>query len=102
MKYERIICYLVAISSFSFANFFSNSTLYVSGSMGSPYVSGTEVKEDDYNYSIGLRKIALFPYQGRSRFYKGSESSLSDKAVIGAVNGWEYLFKYSQVRNRDN
>ena len=102
MKYGRIICYMVAISSFSFANFFSNSTLYVSGSMGSPYVSGTEVKEDDYNYSIGLRKIALFPYQGRSRFYKGSESSLSDKAVIGAVNGWEYLFKYSQVRNRDN
>ena len=102
MRYERIICYLVSVTSFVFADFFSNSTLYISGTMGTPYINGNQVLKDDYNYTIGLRKIALFPYQSRSRFYKGSESSLSDKAVIGAVNGWEYLFKYSQVRNRDN
>ena len=103
MRYERIICYLVAISSYLSANFFDNSTLYGSVSMGTPYIKQNETIEgDDYNYTIGLRKIALFPYQSRSRFYKGGESSLSDKAIIGAVNGWEYLFKYSQVRNRGN
>ena len=102
MKYERMLCYMVAISSYLFGDFFSNSTLYLSGTLGTPYVSGEEVVEDDYNYTVGLRKIALFPYQSRTRFYKGNESSLSDKAIIGAVNGWEYLFKYSQVRNRDN
>ena len=102
MSYERIICYLVSLTSFVFAGFFDNSTIYGSASLGTPYVKGSEVLKDDYNYTVGLRKIALFPYQGRSRFYKGNESSLADKAVIGAVNGWEYLFKYSQVRNRDN
>ena len=46
--------------------------------MGTPYVKGNQVLKDDYNYTIGLRKIALFPYQSRSRFYKGSESSLAE------------------------
>ena len=101
-RFKNYFIYVVAISCYVFGGFFSNSTLYVSGSMGTPYVKGEQVLEDDYNYTIGLRKIALFPYQGRSRFYKGNESSLSDKAVVGAVNGWEYLFKYSQVRNRNN
>ena len=101
-RFKNYLVYVVATCSILFADFFSNSTLYVSGTMGTPYVKGSEVLKDDYNYTIGLRKIALFPYQSRSRFYKGNESSLADKAVIGAVYGWEYLFKYSQVRNRDN
>ena len=100
MLCERIICYMVAISSFCFANFFSNSTLYLSGSMGTPYINGEQVLEDDYNYTLGIRKIALFDYQSRSRFYKGSEKQLSDKAIVGAVNGWEYLFSMSSVRNQ--
>tara|TARA_R100001594_G_scaffold142121_1_gene188767 strand:+ start:3592 stop:4620 length:1029 start_codon:yes stop_codon:yes gene_type:complete len=91
---------MVAISSFCFANFFSNSTLYLSGSMGTPYINGEQVLEDDYNYTLGIRKIALFDYQSRSRFYKGSEKQLSDKAIVGAVNGWEYLFSMSSVRNQ--
>ena len=101
-RFKNYFTYVAASCSILFADFFSNSTLYLSGTVGTPSINGPQVQEDDYNYTVGLRKIALFPYQGRSRFYKGSESSLSDKAVIGAVNGWEYLFKYSQVRNRDN
>ena len=99
-RFKNYISYVVATCSLVFGNFFDYSTIYVSGTMGTPSINGQQIFEDDYNYTIGLRKIALFPYQSRSRFYKGNESSLSDKAVIGAVNGWEYLFKYSQVRNR--
>jgi len=101
-RFKNYIVYVVATFSLVFGGFFDYSTLYLSGTMGTPYVKGNQVLKNDYNYTIGLRKIALFPYQSRSRFYKGNESSLADKAVIGAVNGWEYLFKYSDVRNRNN
>ena len=100
MPYGRIICYMVAISSYVFGGFFDSSTLYLSGSMGTPYINGEQILEDDYNYTLGIRKIALFDYQSRSRFYKGSEKQLSDKAIVGAVNGWEYLFSISSVRNQ--
>ena len=100
MKYERIIYYMVAISSYVFGGFFDSSTLYISGSMGTPYINGEQILEDDYNYTLGIRKIALFDYQSRSRFYKGNEKQLSDKAIVGAVNGWEYLFSMSSVRNQ--
>jgi len=42
----------------------------------------------------------LFEYQDRTDFYKGNENTLSDNALLGAVNGWEYLVNYSSVRNR--
>ena len=100
MRYERIICYLVAYVSILFGGVFDNSTLYVSGSMGTPYIKGNIEIEDDYKYNIGIRKIALFPYQSRSRFYKGNEKALSDNALFGAVKGLEYLISASFIRNR--
>jgi len=100
MTYERIVCYMVAISSFVFGGFFDNSTIYGSASMGTPYINGDIQVEDDYKYSVGIRKIALFPYQSRSRFYKGNEQALSDAALFGALNGLEYLISASFVRNR--
>ena len=99
-RFKNYILYVVAISSYVFGGFFDSSTLYLSGSMGTPYINGNTEIEDDYNYTIGLRKIALFDYQSRTRFYKGSEEQLSDKAITGAVNGWEYLFSVSSVRNQ--
>ena len=102
MYYERIIISLVAVTSFIFGGLFDNATLYVSGSMGTPYIEGNVEFEDDYKYNIGIRKIALFPYQGSKKFYKGSESALSDDALFGAVNGLEYLMSFSSVRNRDH
>ena len=63
MPYERIICYLVAYVGLVFGGIFDNSTIYISGSMGTPYINGNIELEDDYKYSVGIRKIALFPYQ---------------------------------------
>ena len=100
MNYARVICYLFTYVSLLCAGLFDNSTLYVSGSMGTPYVKGNVELEDDYNYTIGLRKIALFPYQSSKKFYKGDESALSDNALFGAVDGLEYLFSTSFVKNR--
>ncbi len=100
MWYARIICYLATYVSFIFGGLFTNSTIYISGSMGTPYKNGNVVLEDDYKYNIGIRKIALFPYQSSKKFYKGEESALSDNALFGAVDGLEYLFSASSVRNR--
>ena len=100
MWYARIICYLATYVSFIFGGLFTNSTIYISGSMGTPYKNGNVVLEDDYKYNIGIRKIALIPYQSTKKFYKGEESALSDNALFGAVDGLEYLFSASSVRNR--
>ena len=100
MSYERIICYLATYVTLLFSGIFDNSTLYISGSMGTPYKNGNVVLEDDYKYNIGIRKIALFPYQSSKKFYSGDEKSLSDNALFGAVDGLEYLISASSVRNR--
>jgi hypothetical protein len=100
VSYARNICYLVSFVGWLFAGLFDNSTIYISGSVGTPYVNGNIELKDDYKYSVGIRKIALFPYHTGSKFYKGNESALSDNALFGAVEGLEYLFSASSVRNR--
>ena len=90
-RLERIILCLVSYVSFCFAGFFSNSTIYTSATMGTPYINDKLDLEDDYKYTFGIRKIALFPYQVKSNFYKGNEKQLSDNALFGAVEGLEYL-----------
>ena len=95
-------------------NFLKYSTFYTSVSLNSPYVPAdkfsvdiengtfietTEENELAYNVSIGVRKLARFKYQAKGKnFYDGSEKNLSDVATIGAVSGWEYLVKYSSIR----
>ena len=61
MSYARIISYLVLASSLSLGGFFDNSTIYTSASMATPYVNDKLELEDDYKYTFGIRKIALFP-----------------------------------------
>tara|TARA_R100000781_G_scaffold84935_2_gene52322 strand:+ start:630 stop:1691 length:1062 start_codon:yes stop_codon:yes gene_type:complete len=100
---ERLVRgFLCVVSSFCclFGNFFNNSTIYGSASLGTPYINGGLNIEDDYKYTFGIRKIALFPYQVKSNFYKGEEKQLSDNALFGAVQGLEYLFSASSVRNQ--
>ena len=98
---RRLLFGIILISSL-FCNFFENATIYGSANINTPYIgSGLDLK-DDYKYNFGVRKIALFSYKSRSRFYKGNESSISDRALVGAVNGVEYLFSASSVRNRGN
>ena len=96
----RAVLCLVSYVSFGFAGFFSNSTIYTSATMGTPYVNDKFNIEDDYKYTFGIRKIALFPYQVKSNFYKGNEKHLSDNALFGAVEGLEYLISASSIRNQ--
>ena len=100
MLYARNIICMVLASCLCFGGFFSNSTIYASGAMGTPYINGDLNIEDDYKYSFGIRKIALFPYQAKSNFYKGEEKELSDNALFGASDGIEYLFSASSIRNQ--
>ena len=98
-RFTNYILYVVSFVGLCFGSFFNNATMYLSLSSSTP-VLNSEFIENDYKYSAGLRKMALFGYQDRERFYTGSESSLTDKATIGAVNGWEYLFNVDATRNR--
>ena len=50
MPYARTMCNLVAYVGLLFGGLFDNSTLYLSGTMGTPYVKGNIELEDDYNY----------------------------------------------------
>ena len=52
----------------------------------------------DYNFTIGLRKIARFGYENKAQtFYDGTESNYSDAATVGKVKGVEYLFSYPNL-----
>ena len=53
----------------------------------------------DYNFTIGLRKIARFGYENKAQtFYDGTESNYSDAATVGKVRGVEYLFEIDYKR----
>ena len=99
-RFKRDFIYVACSVSMLFSNFFSNATAYASANISTPYINEAIDLDDDYKYNFGIRKIALFPYQTRGKFYKGDEKSLSDKAIEGAVGGVEYLFSASSVRNR--
>ena len=52
----------------------------------------------DYNFTIGLRKIARFGYENKAQtFYDGTESNYSDAATVGKIRGVEYLFEIDSV-----
>ena len=99
-RLKNYIIYVATSCSFIFCGFFDYSTIYGAANISTPYINGNQDIEDDYKYNIGIRKIALYDYQERNKFYKGNEAELSDKAIIGAVNGVEYLFSASSVQNR--
>ena len=97
----RIIIHMVCYVSLVFGGFFDSATMYLSLSSNTPIITDN-TKDSDYKYTFGIRKIALFEYQDRKKFYTGDESYLSDKAIIGAVNGFEYLLNFDSARNRGN
>jgi hypothetical protein len=104
MKEERkrnlmnnLIKGLLLVSTLFSQSFFDYATIYASTSLNSAKV---QEFEDDYKISLGLRKIARFPYQEKSDFYSGEEISITDRASIGFVPKWEYLANFSQVRER--
>ena len=96
-----IICFVVGYGNFIYGGFISNSTMYFGLQSSTAIVEGYDANlNDDFRYNVGLRKIALFPYQNRNDFYKGDENELSDNAILGAVNNWEYLLNFSSSRNQ--
>ena len=102
-------------SNYFVDNFLKYSTFYASVSLNAPFevqskwevdidngtfVETTKENELEYNFSVGVRKLARFKYQAKGKkFYDGSEKELSDVATIGNVSGWEYLVKYSTIRS---
>ena len=99
-RFKNYIIYVVASCSLLFSGFFDNSTIYGAANISTPYLNGNIDIADDYVYNFGIRKIALFPYQDRNRFYKGTEEAFSDDAIAGAVDGVEYLLSVSAVQNQ--
>ena len=69
-RLARGFLYLVSSFCYSFGGFFDNSTIYTSALVSTPHINGVLNQEDDYKYTFGIRKIALFPYQVKSNFYK--------------------------------
>ena len=100
-RMARGIFFMAIYVSYIYCNFLDNSTMYVGLQNSTAIVTINDVDLDyNYKYNFGIRKIGLFPYQDRDRFYKGDENELSDNAILGAVNGWEYLFNISSIRNQ--
>jgi len=101
-------------NSYFVDNFLKYSTFYFSVGLDSPFAPAHTFKVDtgagtfeettqeieaSYNLTIGVRKLARYKYQvKKSNFYDGSENELSEKALLGAVSGWEYQAKYSAIR----
>jgi len=101
-------------NSYFIENFLKYSTFYFSVGLDSPFAPAETFKVDtdagtfeettqeilgSYNFTIGVRKLARFKYQvKKNNFYDGSENELSEKALLGAVSGWEYNAKFSKVR----
>ena len=101
-------------NSYFIDNFLKYSTFYFSVGFDSPFAPAqkfkvdtqagtfeetTEIIESSYNLTVGVRKLARFKYQvKKSNFYDDSEDELSEKALLGAVSGWEYQAKYSKIR----
>ena len=55
----------------------------------------------DYSFKLGVRKIAWFGYENKSRaFYNGTENSFSDAATMGKRNGLEYLSELDWKRQQ--
>ena len=57
----------------------------------------------DYTLAFGVRKIARLDYENRKNyFYDGTETSVSDAATVGNVEGLEYLFEFDYKRQQGN
>ena len=77
-------------TSFSDVDVFSVNNGLSTQTISTPY---------DYNFAIGLRKIARFGYENKAQtFYDGTETNYSDAAVVGKSRGVEYLFEVDYKR----
>tara|TARA_R100000742_G_C4277416_1_gene99267 strand:+ start:1196 stop:2365 length:1170 start_codon:yes stop_codon:yes gene_type:complete len=98
-----------------YKDIFKYSTIYGSYSESSPLftpesyfvtqlgevVDVSPETKNDFSVSLGIRKIARMDYENReNRFYDGSEQNASLQSNIGNVKGLEYLFQYTDGKQR--
>tara|TARA_R100001163_G_scaffold65506_1_gene62976 strand:+ start:2177 stop:3343 length:1167 start_codon:yes stop_codon:yes gene_type:complete len=105
-------------------NLFKYSTIYVAGDISNAYentvkdyfverpesgnlydipkvIDVTEYYKADYRIGIGLRRLARFDYEIKSKhYYDGTESMIALSAPTAAVKGFEYLFHWEKERER--
>ena len=105
-------------------NLFKYSTIYVAGDISNAYentvkdyfverpesgnlydiprvIDVTEYYKADYRIGIGLRRLARFDYEIKSKhYYDGTESMVALSAPTAAVKGFEYLFHWEKERER--
>ena len=105
-------------------NLFKYSTIYVAGDISNAYentvkdyfverpesgnlydiprvIDVTEYYKPDYRIGIGLRRLARFDYEIKSKhYYDGTESMIALSAPTAAVKGFEYLFHWEEERER--
>jgi hypothetical protein len=85
LKYSTFYAAVNGGTSLSDVDIFSVDNGLSTQTISTPY---------DYNFTIGLRKIARFGYENKAQtFYDGTESNYSDAATVGKVRGVEYLFE---------
>ena len=60
----------------------------------------TDIVQTPFDYSIvfGVRKIGRMGYEPKEAFKTGMETSFSDAATIGKVDGFEFLFEIDYKR----
>jgi len=90
LKFSTFYAAVNGGTSLSDVNVFSVDNGLSTQTIATPY---------DYNFTIGLRKIARFGYENKAQtFYDGTESNYSDAATVGKVKGFEYLFEVDMKR----
>ena len=81
LKFSTFYAAVNGGTSVSDVNVFSVNNGLSTQTISTPY---------DYNFTIGLRKIARFGYENKAKtFYDGTESNYSDAATVGKVKGLE-------------
>ena len=65
-------------------------------------VDGTDYYDFDYRYGFGIRKLARFDYEIKSKsYYDGTENNVGLISASSPVKGLEYVFHYEKERSRD-
>ena len=98
--YSLLILLLVGLFTCN-AQFFKYATFYTSMSMNTSmiedqdyiainkgYEETTQINPYDYNFTLGIRKIARYDYEQKIKtWYYGDEQSVGDNTTIGNNSG---------------
>jgi len=110
MKYIILLLLFCNVANAQIKKAFKFSTFYVATNGGTSLsdrdvysIDGSALVYDtiftpfDYSLTMGIRKIKRFPYEARTQFKDGLETSFSDAASVG-LSPFEYLFELDYRR----